>query len=271
MKHIVESNEVFDLYQKSDSQTKVRGLISIPHAGMVIPDEFKEFLTKSLVDINEDVDFKVYDLIDKDRLLDFGVVILVAKIHRVCVDLNRAENIAVLNWKQNTFGNNLTVKEVPKDIEEDLLKRYYRPYYNKLKETLLFHSERLKDRPFPVIDLHSMPSRPTAYHLKNNPLQSMVRPDFCVSDLEGKTCSEDFKNKAMHLLQRHGHSPSLNDPYKGGFITKYINTLPRMNNIQIEINRACYMDEQNKAIIHNLAAQVRTTLTEMAMDLFSVD
>ena len=64
-----------------------------------------------------------------------------------------------------------------------------------------------------------------------------------------------------------GHESSLNDPYVGGFVTEYVDQF-RTNNIQIEINRAVYMDESLKELVPDKVAHLRPLLTEVLIKGF---
>src|SRR4051812_31045133 len=88
-----------------------RGIISIPHSGEDVPPAFESFLSGDLRAYKEDVDFKVNELVDIKSLQEAGIAVLVAHVHRICIDLNRAEENCVLFWKDNTQGKKLVVKE----------------------------------------------------------------------------------------------------------------------------------------------------------------
>lgn len=254
-----QKNPLFDFY--APMGTQYRGLLSIPHSGENIPAEFEQYLSGDLRAYQEDVDFKVNELVDIKKIQQAGIAVLVSHIHRVCVDLNRAENICVLCWKDNTQGKKLVVKD-PDPLEtQTLIEKYHRPYYELLKAALQDLEKRKKGL-VSMIDLHSMPSRPTEYHMKQNPNQKMHRPDFCVSDRKGKTATPEFINFFRDQLVQAGHESSLNDPYVGGYITEYVDQF-RTNNIQIEINRNIYMDETTKKLIPLKVEHLKPLLTDV--------
>ena len=260
------SSEVFDYFAP---QTVPIGLLSIPHSGEIIPEEFLPYLTQNRRALDEDVDYRVRDLIDLEALLQAGVHVLVAKIHRTAVDLNRAPQIAVLNWKENTQGVQLiNEKNMPDDSQmKRWLARYHTPYFNLIQDLL----DQLKKRhkaTIPMIDLHSMPSAPTAFHLKNNPQQKVKRSDFCVSDLQGESCSREFIDFVVEQLTISGFSAEKNEPYFGGYVTKFVNAISRTNNIQIEINRATYMDEVAKTMLEEKAARLKKVLNAALLSTF---
>jgi N-formylglutamate amidohydrolase len=259
-----QKSPLFDYY--APQGPFIRGLISIPHSGENIPQVFEPFLSGDLDAYKEDVDFKVNELIDIQALQEAGVAVLVAHVHRICVDLNRAESNCVLFWKDNTLGKKLVIKD-PTPVEvEKFIETFHRPYYEILKSAMQ-DLEKRKENPVSMVDLHSMPSRPTEYHMKQNPHQKTHRPDFCISDRKGKTCTPEFINFFQHELTKRGHESSFNDPYVGGFVTEYIDQF-RTNNIQIEINRSIYMDETTKALIPAKVSHLRPLLTEVLIEGF---
>jgi N-formylglutamate amidohydrolase len=242
------------------------GLVSIPHSGETIPEEFKSYLSGDEEAYRSDVDFKVNELIDVEGLQQAGVGVLVSHIHRICVDLNRAESHCVLFWKENTQGKKLVVKD-PTEVEtRNFIETYHRPYYEILK-TFLQELEKRKSGQVSMIDLHSMPSQPTAYHMKQNPNQKNTRPDFCLSDRRGKTCAPEFITHFQSELQKKGYSAGLNDPYIGGYVTEYVDQF-RTNNIQIEINRGIYMDEDKKILLQDKVSSLRPALTSAILSGF---
>jgi N-formylglutamate amidohydrolase len=238
-----------------------RGLLSIPHSGESIPDDFRPFLSGDLAAYKEDVDFRVNELIDIKKLQESGIAVLVAHVHRICVDLNRAENNCVLFWKNNTQGKKLVLTDPQANEIQRMIETYHRPYFEILKAAIQ-DLEKKKKGLVSMVDLHSMPSRPTEYHMKQNPDQKLYRPDFCVSDRKGKTCTPEFIHFFKNELEKAGHESSLNDPYIGGFVTEYVDRF-RTNNIQIEINRSIYMDEKSKTLLPEKVASLVPKLTDV--------
>lgn len=252
------SNEVYDFFP---AKGKTFAVLSIPHAGETIPEIFVPYLTDNRRAMMEDVDYRVNQLVDIDAITSAGIAVMVAKIHRYCMDLNRSPNLALLNWKENTKGIQIVTKEPAQALQEQLMKTYYTPYYDCLKQ-LIEEVGLSTQRKVPMIDLHSMPSRPTEYHLKLNPNQGLVRASFCLSDLpDHSSCVPSFINFACQQLEKGGYSTAINDPYQGGYVTKFVNTL-KTDNIQIEINRSIYMDEVNKELVPTLVEKLRPILTE---------
>lgn len=254
-----QKSPIFDYY--APLGTSYRGLLSIPHSGENIPKVFEEFLSGDLRAYKEDVDFKVNELVDIEALQKAGIAVLVAHVHRICVDLNRSEANCVLFWKDNTQGKKLVVKD-PSPLEtEKFIETFHRPYYEILKSSIQ-DLEKRKGGPVSMVDLHSMPSRPTEYHMKQNPNQKTHRADFCVSDRKGKTCAPEFIGFFQEELTKKGFEAALNDPYVGGFVTEYVDQF-RTNNIQIEINRSIYMDEVTKELVPSKVEHLKPRLTDV--------
>jgi N-formylglutamate amidohydrolase len=253
-----QKSPLFDYYAPLGAH--YRGLLSIPHSGETIPEEFKSYLSGDEKAYKSDVDFKVNELVDIRALQQAGIAVLVANVHRICVDLNRAESNCVLFWKENTQGEALVVKDPNEREVTRFIETYHRPYFELLKSALR-ELEKHKKALVSMIDLHSMPSTPTTYHMKQNPLQKMHRPDFCLSDRKGKTCEPEFIQFFHTELTKKGHESSFNDPYVGGFVTEFVDRF-RTNNIQIEINRGIYMDENTKVLIHEKVSHLKPLLTE---------
>ncbi len=87
-----------------------------------------------------------------------------------------------------------------------------------------------------LIDCHSMPSMVPAGH--------QTQADIVLGDCHGTTCARDISLSAERTLTRLGLSVNRNKPYAGGFTTRnYARPLEGVQTLQIEINRALYMNE----------------------------
>lgn len=255
---------LFDYYAPLGAS--YRGILSIPHSGENIPQVFLPYLSGDEKAYKEDVDYKVNELVDISALQSAGIAVLVAHVHRICVDLNRAESNCILFWKDNTQGKKLVTTDPSKEEVERFIEVYHRPYFEILKATIQ-DLEKRKGGLVSMIDLHSMPSRPTEYHMKQNPNQKLHRPEFCLSDRKGKTCEPEFISFFHNELSSLGYESTFNDPYVGGFVTEFVDQF-RTNNIQIEINRSIYMDENTKELVSEKVSKLKTMLTEVLIKGF---
>jgi N-formylglutamate amidohydrolase len=255
---------IFEFYMPN---TPLLGLLSIPHSGEWIPSEFEPYLSGDHLAYQEDVDFAVNQLVDIEKLTQNGIAVLVARVHRICVDLNRSPDLTILNWKLNTHGKTLVVKEPEKHEVEILKGLYYFPYFEMMK-AMITELQRTK-KMASIVDLHSMPSKPTDYHLKITPNQELTRPDFCISDIKGLSCEKIYIDYISELFQKQNFKVYQNNPYFGGHITRHIHDqFQNKNNIQIEINRALYMDESKKDLIPSLAMPLKLKITDNLINLF---
>src|SRR6195256_4395057 len=89
-----------------------------------------------------------------------------------------------------------------------------------------------------LVDCHSMPS--LAGSRDERP-----RADIVLGDRYGTSCVAGVTDVVETTLHDLGYSVSRNKPYAGGFITEHYGNPPAgLHAIQLEINRALYMDER---------------------------
>lgn len=256
------------LFEVHMTNLKPIGLISIPHSGLEIPAVIKDFLIDDQHKLNCDVDFEVHQLIDIQALNEAGINVIKSNIHRTAIDLNRSRDIALLNWKKNSKQVPIVVQEPTTLQQEEFLATYYDPYFEMLKVMMM---DLMQTAPSPAsfVDLHSMPSEATEYHMKQNPDQEKHRPNFCLSDQFGETCQPEFINYITSKLKGYDYNVKINHPYLGGYITVHMDKyFTPINNIQIEINRALYMHEQKIELNSDKANDLKSKLTPSLIDLF---
>jgi N-formylglutamate amidohydrolase len=112
----------------------------------------------------------------------------------------------------------------------------YEPYHRALGD--LMAKTRAGFGAALLIDCHSMPS--TAASSQTTPL-----PDIVIGDRHGSTTTAALVERLEHLFRRHGLKVQRNRPYAGGFITEcYGRPSKGFHAVQIEINRAIYMNER---------------------------
>jgi N-formylglutamate deformylase len=118
---------------------------------------------------------------------------------------------------------------------------YYKPYHARL-EALVNRTAQQFGAAF-LIDCHSMPSRmPTGD--ARRPYEP-VNADIVIGDRYGASCEPGFSHRVHALLSGMGYRVARNKPYAGGFITEHYAARSRNRHVlQIEINRALYLDEK---------------------------
>ena len=75
-----------------------------------------------------------------------------------------------------------------------------------------------------------------------NPFSS---PDFVLGDRNGTSCDINFTHGIRDFLKGLGYKVAINDPYKGvELVKRYSDPARGRHSLQIEINRALYMNEE---------------------------
>jgi N-formylglutamate amidohydrolase len=132
---------------------------------------------------------------------------------------------------QDIYATRLPVAEALERIDH-----LYRPYHRALRG-LLTKTQQLFGEVF-LFDCHSMPSASLG-------AETMLRPDIVLGDRFGTSCAPLLIDVTQKVFENLGYSVARNRPYAGGFITEhYGNPAAATHALQIEINRALYMDEQ---------------------------
>ena len=117
----------------------------------------------------------------------------------------------------------------------DRIELLHRPYHEAL--SALLQRARRQFGYAVLIDCHSMPSNQMTKG-------GGVRPDFVLGDRFGTSCDPRLTRMVRQTLQTLGYDVHLNRPYAGGYITEHYGSPARgLNALQIEINRALYLDE----------------------------
>ena len=130
-----------------------------------------------------------------------------------------------------------SILETIGDTPHIRINRLYAPYHETLRDLLLAAQNAFGVAV--LIDCHSMPSSPIAD-------QGGGRPDFVLGDRFGTSCSGELTRLAATELEALGYVVALNKPYAGGYITEHYGRPHKGQHVlQIEINRALYMDESS--------------------------
>jgi N-formylglutamate amidohydrolase len=135
-------------------------------------------------------------------------------------------------------GAEIYAGRLPVAEAESRIARCYRPYHRRLRE--LVDATRTTFGWSLLVDCHSMPS-------VGGPMDrdsGVSRVDVVLGDCFAAACSPLFTQVAEDSFTRLGYRVVRNAPYAGGFTTRHYGQ-PRQGShaLQIEINRALYMDE----------------------------
>ena len=162
----------------------------------------------------------------------------------------------VVGDAQEIYGGRIPVDDAIRRIES-----LYKPYHRALRR--LFTRIHRDFGAAVLIDCHSMPS--TAGAKDERP-----RSDIVLGDRYGTSCAAAVAETAEATLRARGYSVSRNKPYAGGFITEhYGNPASGLHAIQLEFNRAIYMDERRRERGPRFA-QIASDFTVLADALASV-
>ena len=234
-----------------------------PHSGRDYPPEFIAASRLNVVSLRGSEDAFIDEIFAAAP--DFGAPLLCARFPRAYVDANREAfelDPAMftdplpdyVNTRSPRIAAGLgTIARVVTDGEdiyheplrfEDALGRIealYRPYHKALQGLLQATQERFGG--CLLVDCHSMPSGQLAPELGagdgNKPA------DIVLGDCFGTSSAPAVTDIAKAALEASGFTVALNKPYAGGFTTHHYGR-PRegVHVLQVEINRALYMDEK---------------------------
>lgn len=145
----------------------------------------------------------------------------------------------VVGNSQEIYAERLKVDEVLARIE-----KLYKPYHRTLQS--LLGRARQSFGLAVLIDCHSMPSVSTLPLPES--ADRKIKADFVLGDRYGTSAAVEFVDCVENELRRLGYSVLRNKPYAGGFITEHYGDPPsHLHAMQIEVNRALYMDEKSLA------------------------
>ena len=163
----------------------------------------------------------------------------------------------VVSSGQDIYPRKLTFAEAADRIDS-----YYRPYHKAL-ETLISDTKR-KFGYCVVVDCHSMPSIGGPL----DPDAGRGRADFIIGDCFATSCAPYITDAIERAISSCGCAVARNKPFAGGFTTRHYGQ-PRdgVHTVQIEINRALYMDEldiRKNANFDQVAAQMTDVIAALA-------
>lgn len=140
----------------------------------------------------------------------------------------------------------------------------YDPYHKALVELLAAAHHTFGSAV--LIDCHSMPSAGGA------PFRHGDQPiDFVLGDRFGASCAPSLVSLVERTLTKMGYQVSRNAPYAGGYVAAaYGRPAEGVHVLQIEINRALYLDEQRFARKDGFEA-LRVNMQALMAELARVD
>jgi len=235
-------------------------IFNSPHSGAIYPAEFLRSARIDLATLRRSEDSFMDELIGP--LSDHGFPVVRVNFPRAYVDVNREPyelDPRMFNGRLPSFANTRsmrvagglgTIPRVVGDGQEiyrerlpvdDALMRIetlYKPYHRALRR--LINRAHQMFGTVVVVDCHSMPSVGIS---RDEP----KRPDVVIGDRYGTSCAALLPDIIEETMTRRGYSTGRNKPYAGGFITEhYGNPASGLHVIQLELNRAIYMEERSR-------------------------
>jgi len=232
-------------------------VVDSPHSGFLFPEDFHP--SASLDALRTTWDAHV------DALWagapDVGATLVAATFPRCYVDVNRAETdidatlladpwptaIVPTDYSRRGMGlirrlalPGVPMYEAPLPVREveSRIARWYRPYRSALAAAIA--AARGEHETVWHLDCHSMKSRGNAMNLD----AGSSRPDVVVSDRHGATADPTLTARIAAWFTSRGYQAQINDPYQGGDLVRTFGDPARgVHSVQIEVNRARYMDE----------------------------
>lgn len=245
----------FEVIEPTTATTPL--VFNSPHSGRVYPSEFLRASRLDAMTLRRSEDSFVDELVA--GVVDLGAPLMRAHFPRAFLDVNREPyelDPRMFDGRLPPFANTRsmrvagglgTIARVVGDAQEiyarrlsvdDALARIeqlYKPYHRALQKTLQATHRRFGL--VVLVDCHSMPSSPAR--------DDQPRADFVIGDRYGTSASAALADAMDHALRRRGYAVTRNKPYAGGFITEhYGNPAADCHALQIEVNRALYMDER---------------------------
>jgi len=233
-------------------------VFSSPHSGAHYPPEFLASAELDAMTIRSSEDAFVDRLFGSAPVA--GAPLLAATLPRAYVDLNRAADEldpALIAGAQRRGANprvSAGLGVIPRVVAEgrpirtgkmplrEALKRLrlaYHPFHDALEGLMDKQRERFGHAI--LFDCHSMPHDA----LGSAPMVRGRRPDVILGDRFGAACGRWVIDQAAALFIQNGFTVARNAPFAGGFITQHYGRPSRnMHALQIEIDRALYMDEK---------------------------
>ena len=248
-------------------------LFNSPHSGSVYPRGFLQSSRLDLATLRRSEDSYVDGLIG--GVVGRGYPLMRAHFPRCFVDVNREPyelDPRMFDGRLPSFANTRSMRvagglgtvarvvgdaqeiyeqRIPVDEAMRRIESLYKPYHRALRR--LFTRVQRAFGAAVLVDCHSMPS--SAGQKDERP-----RPDFVIGDRYGTSCVPLVAECVDRVLRGMGYTVSRNKPYAGGFITEhYGNPAVGLHAVQLEINRALYMDErryERSAAFGRLAADL---------------
>lgn len=233
------------------ARQRVPFLFASPHSGRRYPASLLERSRLDATALRRSEDAFVDELFA--GVVDLGAPMLAAQFPRALLDVNRGMSELDAGMFEGELGVPVDAPGprvvaglgvIPRIVRDGAeiyrgkidgteartrLNQFYKPYHQALAS--LLEDTRSRFGMAVLIDCHSMPS-------------ALSVPDIVLGDRYGVSAAPQLTARAEAALVREGFSVARNTPYAGGYTTAlYGRVASDCHALQIEINRALYLDE----------------------------
>jgi N-formylglutamate deformylase len=246
-------------------------LISVPHAGIEIPDDIAgSYLPERLQDCC-DTDWHIHELYDFAR--DMGVGLIRTRLSRWVIDMNRDPS------GQSLYNDGRAITELvptktfaglplyrdgllPDKIEiERRRKIYFDPYHELVRQKIVELASKFER--VLLFDAHSI-----IHHVPS--IRRDPFPDLILGSNDEKSADADLIQVAIGTLSQNAQNFSFshNQPFKGGYITRsFGRSLPGISALQLEMVQKIYMNESSRQMTEQSSFDMRNLLSLLLMRL----
>ncbi len=212
-------------------------LISVPHAGLMVPDEVRPYCSLPLEEIVRDGDEQAREIYAP--LEAFVGSFHTSTVARAIVDLNRAPD----DRRKDGVVKTHTCWDVPvyhspppESVFNTLLDRHYAPYHRDLGADVDSGAFKL------AIDCHTMAANGPPV----GPDPGAERPLICIGTGRGTTCPREWVDIiAGCLADAFGVDASVDAPFAGGYIVRHYGA--RMPWVLLELSRTTRVSIEDKS------------------------
>lgn len=216
---------------------------------------------------------------------DHGAPLLVANAPRAYVDLNRGADeldpalikdvrravsnpriasglgviARVVAGGRAIYRGKMTLKQA-----QDRLDRYWYPYHQALQDLLDSSCDQFGEAI--LIDCHSMPHEACATMVN----AKTPRPQIVLGDRFGASAAPEIVDQVEQAFQRAGFVTARNVPFSGAYIAQHYGRPSRRQHvIQVELDRALYLDERNIRPLPGFE-QLRQNLSQVVAEIAQI-
>ncbi|MFA6259092.1 MAG: N-formylglutamate amidohydrolase [Candidatus Peribacteraceae bacterium] len=234
-------------------------VVSIPHAGTNIPTDIRALMPHADETLLQEPDLYT------DRIYAVpGIRTVTAAYSRIISDPNRAPDEIYTEGRDRALGVVMLSQAHGMDVfaqdpslatMQSWIQRFHETYHADLRSAMQTASF--------LIDGHSMWSvNPPAHPYAGEP-----RPDIVLGNCHYCSCTAETTKFFLEYFESLGYSVAVNTPFPGRYIVGSYCSRHRTPGIQIEINRALYLDEDTLEPRDDAIAKLHEQFTNL-LDAF---